>query len=132
MKFPIAILTTALAAGNAFAAAPPVCSVDVGSEPVVIRMSKDEFRIAFGVAGDKCHDGGCAGVIRYDATWRTEDGTVNVDRKTLSYDIPSGVNQSIAVDRHYFDLGEGRHTTDLVRVAITDISCAQPRLTAGR
>jgi len=131
MKIPAIALMTILGTTNAFAA-PATCSVSVDKDPVVMRMSKDEFRIAFGVSGEQCHENGCAGVIEYDAAWRTEDGSENVDHKQLSYTIPSGTNQSIAVDRHYFDTGEGKHTTHLVSVAISDVSCQQPRLTVGR
>jgi hypothetical protein len=131
MKIRAMALLGILGTTQAFAA-PAVCAVQVGKDPVVMRMSKDEFRIAFGVSGAQCHENGCTGVIQYDAAWRTEDGSENVDHKLLSYSIPSGTNQSIAVDRHYFDTGEGRHTTELVRVRISDVSCSQPRLTVGR
>jgi hypothetical protein len=131
MKTILTGLVLALAVGNA-AAAEASCAVNVTDEPVVIRMDKDEFRIAFGVAGDACEKDGCAGVIRYHAAWRTEDGTESTDDKVLSYEIPSGAKRSIAVDRHYFDTSEGRHTTDLVGVKIDDVSCATPRLSAQR
>jgi hypothetical protein len=131
MKTILTGLVLALAVGNA-AAAEASCAVNVTDEPVVIRMDKDEFRIAFGVAGDACEKDGCAGVIRYHAAWRTEDGTESTDDKVLSYEIPSGAKRSIAVDRHYFDTSEGRHTTDLVGVKIDDVSCATPRLSAER
>ncbi len=131
MKIHTIVLMAILGTTNAFAA-PAVCSVSVDKDPVVMRMSKDEFRIVFGVASEQCHENGCSGVIKYDAAWRTEDGSENIDHKVLSYNIPSGTTQSIAVDRHYFDTGEGKHTTDLVRVSVSDISCSQPRLTVGR
>ena len=131
MKTILAGLVLALATGNAVAAE-ATCAVNVTHDPVVIRMDKDEFRIAFGVAGDACAEHGCSGVIRYRAAWRTEDGTEATDDKVLSYEIPSGSKRSIAVDRHYFDTSEGRHTTDLVGVKIDDVSCATPRLSAGR
>jgi hypothetical protein len=131
MKTILTGLVLALAAGNALAAE-ATCAVNVTNDPVVIRMDKDEFRIAFGVAGDACAKDGCSGVIRYHAAWRTEDGTESSDNKVLSYEIPSGSKRSIAVDRHYFDTSEGRHTTDLVDVKIDEVSCAHPRLTAAR
>jgi hypothetical protein len=131
MKTILAGLVLALAAGNAVAAE-TTCAVNVTNDPVVIRMDKDEFRIAFGVSGDACDTKGCSGVIRYRAAWRTEDGAEATDSKVLSYDIPSGANRSIAVDRHYFDTSEGRHTTDLVSVSVDEVSCTEPRLTAGR
>jgi hypothetical protein len=131
MKTILAGLVLALAAGNALAAE-ATCAVSVTNDPVVIRMDKDEFRIAFGVTGDACDTKGCSGVIRYRASWRTEDGAQAVDNKVLSYDIPSGAKRSIAVDRHYFDTSEGRHTTDVVEVKVDDVSCTAPRLTAER
>ncbi|MET0229865.1 MAG: hypothetical protein ABW186_02925 [Rhodanobacteraceae bacterium] len=131
MKTILAGLVLALAAGNAVAAE-TTCAVNVSNDPVVIRMDKDEFRIAFGVTGDACDAKGCSGVIRYRAAWRTEDGAEATDTKVLSYDIPSGSKRSIAVDRHYFDTSEGRHTTDLVSVSVDEVSCTEPRLTAGR
>src|SRR3954469_3958964 len=133
MKTVIAGLVLALSIGDAFAATPAAtCAVEVTKDPVVIRMDKDEFRIAFAVSGTQCEDGGCSGVIRYQAAWRTEEGAQATDAKTLSYDIPKGASQSIAVDRHYFDTSEGKHTTDLVQITIDDVSCAPSRLTAGR
>jgi hypothetical protein len=131
MKTTLLGLVLALAAGNAVASE-ATCAVNVTSDPVVIRMDKDEFRIAFGVAGDACAKDGCSGVIRYRANWRTEDGAESTDSKVLSFEIPSGAKRSIAVDRHYFDTSEGRHTTDLVAVKVDDVSCATPRLSAQR
>ena len=133
MKTLFAVLMLALPIGEAFAATPATtCAVTITKDPVVIRMDKDEFRIAFGVAGDRCEESGCSGVIRYKAAWRTENGEQSVDTKLLSYDIPNGASHSIAVDRHYFDTSEGKHTTDLVQVTVDDVSCARSRLTAGR
>jgi hypothetical protein len=132
MKTLISLLLAVLPIASAVAATPAVCSVQIKEEPVVIRMDKDEFRIAFGVSGDACRDNGCSGVIRYKAAWRTDDGIGRIDDKVLNYEIPSGANQSIVVDRHYFDTSEGKHTTDLFHVTVDDVSCAQPRLTAGR
>jgi len=126
--FPIVLALFPMASALA---APAACSVAINNDPVVIRMNKDEFRIAFGVTGEQCRETGCSGVIRYKAEWRTEDGAEAVDSKLLSYDIPSGSQHSIAVDRHYFDTSEGRHTTDVVKVSVDDVSCARPRLTAG-
>ena len=133
MKTLFAVLMLALPLGEAFAATPATtCAVTVAKDPVIIRMDKDEFRIAFGVSGERCQESGCSGVIRYKAAWRTENGEQSVDTKLLSYDIPNGASNSIAVDRHYFDTSEGKHTTDLVQVTVDDVSCARSRLTAGR
>ena len=114
-----ATITQALAAPNG-------CSVAVTQEPVVLRISKDEFRIAFAVSGNQCRETGCSGVIRYQAAWRTEHGPTKIDRKVLSYNIPDGANRSIAVDRHYFDTAEAQHTTSIVRIDVDEVSCALP------
>jgi hypothetical protein len=117
------LLVAMLPVGNAAAAA-AACSVSVNEQPVVMRIGKDEFRIAFGVNGDACQNG-CAGTIRYQAAWRTDDGVTNVDRKQLSYSIPDGATRSIAVDRHFFDTAEGKHTTDIVHVSVDEVSCSR-------
>ena len=133
MKTLLALLMLALPFGEAFAATPAAsCAVTVTTDPVIIRMDKDEFRIAFGVSGERCEENGCTGAIRYKAAWQTENGQQSVDSKVLSYDIPNGANRSIAVDRHYFDTSEGKHTTNLVQVTVENVSCAPSRLTAGR
>ena len=133
MKMLFALLMLVVPLGEAFAAAPAAsCAVKVTQDPVIIRMAKDEFRIAFGVSGEACRESGCAGVIRYKAAWRTENGAESTDTKLLSYDIPNGANQSIAVDRHYFDTSEGKQKTELVQVTVDDVSCARSRLTAAR
>jgi hypothetical protein len=77
------------------------------------------------VNSDACKANGCNGTIRYQASWKTEDGATSIDRKLLSYSIPDGATRSIAVDRHYFDTAEGKHTTDIVRVQIDAVSCAR-------
>lgn len=107
----------------ASAAPAETCSVSLTNEPVVMRLDKDEFRIAFGVAGERCASEGCNGVIRYQADWKTEDGVARTDSKLLSYTVPRGANRSIAVDRHYFDTAEGKHTTDIVKVRVDEVSC---------
>ena len=118
-------LALALPFAEANAATPASqCAVSVTGDPVIIRMGKDEFRIAFGVTGDACEAGGCAGAIRYQAAWRADDGSDGVDRQELHYDIPRGAHRTVAVDRNYFDSREGGHTTDIVEVAIDDVSCA--------
>jgi len=124
----MALALAALPCASAFAE--DACKVNLTQDPLVMRVGKDEFRIAFGVAGDACAASGCTGVIRYQAAWRTEDGTESIDNKVLTYEIPSGAKRSIAVDRHYFDTSEGRHTTDLVDVKVDNVSCASPRLSA--
>ena len=122
----LALMT--LPAAQAFSA-PAACTVSLTQEPLVMRVGKDEFRIAFGVEGASCNDTGCAGSIQYKATWQTEQGTQVVDRKTLDFSIPSGAKRSISVDRHYFDTSEAGHTTQVVHVDVDGISCSQPTVT---
>jgi hypothetical protein len=122
----LALMT--LPAAPAFSA-PAACTVSLTQEPLVMRVGKDEFRIAFGVEGASCNDTGCAGSIKYKATWQTEQGTQVVDRKTLDFSIPSGAKRSISVDRHYFDTSEAGHTTQVVHVDVDGISCNQHAVT---
>lgn len=118
---------TALGIASAASAAPAsACSVSLTNEPVVMRLNKDEFRIVFGVnGGDQCKADGCSGVIHYKADWKTEDGATSTDSKLLSYTVPRGASRSIAVDRHYFDTSEGKHTTEIVNVSVENVSCSQ-------
>jgi len=108
--------------GSAFAA-PAACGVSLTQEPLVLRIGKDEFRIAFGLDAASCHESGCSGSIRYDATWQTDDGQRSTERKTVAFDIPAGAERSLSVDRHYFDTAEAQHTTQIVAVAVEQISC---------
>jgi len=108
--------------GSAFAA-PAACGVSLTQEPLVLRIGKDEFRIAFGLDAASCHESGCSGSIRYDATWQTDDGLRSTERKTVAFDIPAGAERSLSVDRHYFDTAEAQHTTKVVGVDVQQISC---------
>ena len=104
-------------------ATPTTCSVSLTQDPLVMRVGKDEFRIAFGLDAASCHESGCSGSIRYDATWQTDDGQQSTERKTVTFDIPAGAERSLSVDRHYFDTAEAQHTTQIVGVAVERISC---------
>ncbi len=110
------------------------CSVSLAQDPVVMRLGKDEFRIAFGLHADRCAAAGCTGTIEYDASWKADDGVTRSERKHLVYAIPDGAQRSIVVDRHYFDTSEGKHTTDVTQVAVQTVSCqgAEVRATASR
>ena len=90
-----------------------------------MRIGKDEFRIAFGVNGEQCQGDACSGSIKYQTTWKTENGATNVERKQLSYEIPHGASRTVAVDRHYFDTAEGKHTTQIVQVSVDQVSCTR-------
>lgn len=115
---------TVLFAGSASAAQVTACSATVTPNPVVSRLGKDEFRVAFGIGGEECRGIGCAGTIDYRTIWEDEKGVRNVDVKRVGYSIPAGAAQSITVDRSYFDTAEGKHTTQVVDVRIDKVSCA--------
>lgn len=124
MKFSVLALLIAALPFNGFATSPAACSVTLTEDPLVMRIGKDEFRIAFGVNGEKCVSSGCFGSIEYRATWQTANGDTKVERKQLGYSIPGGASRSIAVDRHYFDTAEGKQTTSIVSVNVDQVSCA--------
>ena len=99
------------------------CSVSLTQDPLVMRLGKDEFRIAFGLDGAACQGSGCNGTISYDTTWQDENGNRTTERHSVSYAIPNGAQRSLSVDRNYFDDGEAQHTTDVVSVSVDKISC---------
>jgi len=108
------------AAGIASAAERPVV---LTQDPLVMRLSKDEFRIAFGLNATQGAAGGCDGVIRYRVDWKTEDGTVRSESRQVSYRVSPEANRAITVDRQYFDTAEGQHTTEVVKVSVDRITC---------
>jgi hypothetical protein len=110
----------ALAASSPIAASRPVA---LAQDPVVMRLSKDEFRIAFGLNAEHCSSNGCSGIIRYRVDWRAEDGTTRSEIKRVSYIAAASSHRAMTVDRQYFDTSEGAHTTDIVRVSVESISC---------
>ncbi len=128
----LALLAFALIPAGSVFAASESCSVSLAQEPVVMRLGKDEFRIAFGLNGAQCLQSGCNGTIDYRAEWKTEDGAKRIESKQLTYAIPDGTQRSIVVDRHYFDTSEGKHTTDLTQVSVEAVSCEPARATASR
>jgi hypothetical protein len=99
------------------------CSVGLTQDPLVMRVGKDEFRIAFGLDGSNCKDTGCSGTIRYNTTWETEDGVRNTEQRSVAFNIPNGAARSLSVDRSYFDTAEAKHTTEIVGVDVNQISC---------
>jgi hypothetical protein len=98
-------------------------SVSLTQDPLVMRLNKDEFRIAFGINGERCGDNGCSGIIRYRVEWKTTDGTARSEIKHVHYSVSPHAPRTIAVDRQYFDTAEGQHTTDVVKVSIDAITC---------
>jgi hypothetical protein len=98
-------------------------SVSLSQDPLVMRLHKDEFRIAFGINTERCVENGCNGVIRYRVDWKTEDGTTRSEIKRVSYSVPASANRTLTVDRQYFDTAEGAHTTEVVKVSVDMITC---------
>jgi hypothetical protein len=98
-------------------------SVSLTQEPLVMRLDKDEFRIAFGLNAGRYFSNGCDGVISYRVDWKTEDGTTRREAKRVKYTVLPGASRTITVDRQYFDTAEGAHTTDVVKVSVDNISC---------
>jgi hypothetical protein len=108
---------------SAGAAPPSERSVSLTQDPLVMRLNKDEFRIAFGINGERCRENGCNGMIRYRVDWKTADGTIRSEIKHVNYIVSPLAPRTIAVDRQYFDTAEGQHTTDVVKVSIDAITC---------
>ncbi|HEY1314881.1 MAG TPA: hypothetical protein VGE92_13450 [Steroidobacteraceae bacterium] len=104
-------------------AAPAPHAVSLTQDPVVMRLNKDEFRIAFGINGERCGNAGCSGMIRYRVNWKTAEGIAHAETKQVSYQVSPLASRTIAVDRQYFDTAEGQHTTEVVKVTIEAITC---------
>jgi hypothetical protein len=112
--------TLGAAAGVAPAAEWPV---SLTQDPLVMRLSKDEFRIAFGIYAARGAPGGCHGVIRYRVAWKTDDGMTRSETRLVNYTVSARASRAITVDRQYFDTAEGQHTTDIVKVSVDRITC---------
>jgi hypothetical protein len=97
-------------------------SVSLTQEPLVMRLNKDEFRVAFGLDAGRFASNGGNGVISYRVDWKTEDGTARSDIKRVKYTVSPGASRTIAVDQQYFDTAEGAHTTDVVKVSVEKIT----------
>ena len=108
-------------AGSATVASAPLISLT--QSPLVMRLSKDEFRIAFGIDGKRCSANGCHGLIRYRVQWKTDDGVTRSEVKRVDYTVVAHTGRSIVVDRQYFDTAEGQHTTEIVAVNVDLITC---------
>lgn len=106
------------------AATSPAWSASLAQSPLVMRLSKDEFRIAFGIDAAHCaSESGCNGVIRYRVDWKTEDGTTRSEMKHVNYVVAPHSGRGLTVDRQYFDTAEGAHTTEVVKVSVDRITC---------
>lgn len=120
----IAISGVTLLASSAGAdAAPSRRSVSLTQDPLVMRLNKDEFRIVFGIDGERCGAQGCSGLIRYRVEWKTQDGTARSEIRHVNYNVLPNAGRTIAVDRQFFDTAEGQHTTDVVKVSVDSITC---------
>jgi hypothetical protein len=118
------IVMTALGASVGAVAAPHAeRSISITHEPLVMRLNKDEFRIAFGINGEHCGANGGTGLIQYQVDWKIPDGTTRTERKHVSFTVSPLATHTIAVDRQYFDTAEGQHMTDVVKVRIDAITC---------
>ena len=102
-------------------------SVSLTQEPLVMRLDKDEFRIAFGLDAGRFASNGCDGVIRYRVDWKAEDGTTRQEAKQVKYAVLPGASRTITVDHQYFDTAEAAHTTDVVKVSVDEITCVESR-----
>jgi hypothetical protein len=123
MSKPVPLLLLSLGAFSAQGAEPGPRPISLSQSPLVMRLSKDEFRIAFGINAQKCAATGCHGQIQYRVHWRTEQGLSRFELKQVSYTVPPRSGRSIAVDRQYFDTAEGQHTTQIVNVSVDAITC---------
>ncbi len=121
MKTPGLVLVALICVAGRLAQATPLISLS--QSPLVMRLSKDEFRIAFGINGEQCGESGCHGLIRYRVEWRTEGGATRSEVKQVDFAVLPHSGRSIAVDRQYFDTAEGAHTTEVVNVSVDVITC---------
>ena len=123
MLMPKLLCSIALFAGAATAMAASE-SVSLIQEPVVMRLNKDEFRIAFGIHAEGMAAKSCVGTIRYRVDWTTDDGLSRSEIRHVSYTMPEAARRTITVDRQFFDTREGAHTTNVVKVRVDKITCS--------
>jgi hypothetical protein len=110
---------------SASVAAPSNGVVSLSADPLVMRLSKDEFRIAFGLDGAHCMPSGCSGQVHYRVHWTASDGTTRWETKAVSYHVAPNASRTVAVDRQYLDTAEGAHTIDAVEVSVHAITIDQ-------
>jgi hypothetical protein len=115
-----AMVSMSAAAG---VSAPPEYSVSLTQDPLVMRLNKDEFRIAFGINGEHCGANGCSGTVHYRVDWRTPDGALRSEIRHVDYTVAPNAGRTIAVGREYLDTAEGQHTTEVVKVSVDAITC---------
>ena len=125
MLMPKILCSIALFAGVA-SATTASGSVALSQEPVVMRLNKDEFRIAFGIKAEGMAAKSCIGTIHYRVDWTTDDGIARSESRHVSYTVPEAARRTITVDRQFFDTREGAHTTKVVKVHVDKITCSKP------
>lgn len=123
ISLPLMAIVTLAAGATAVPAADGPASLT--QDPIVMRLSKDEFRIAFGIDAQRCAANGGYGVIRYRVDWKADDGTTRSETKFVNYTVSPSASRTIAVDRQYFHSAEGQHRTDVVKVKVDSITCAR-------
>ena len=96
--------------------------VSVSGEPLVMRVDKDEFRIAFRVEDKGGLPAIRSGSVRYRIEWRTGDGATHTDLRQVRYSLPADATRTIAVDRQYLDTAEGENTVEVVKVSVDAVS----------
>jgi hypothetical protein len=121
----------AVTAGTATPVSSPKRTVSLVGPPLVMRLNSDEFRIAFGIDGNRCMPGGCSGSIHYRVHWKAADGTEGSDTRRVNYKVSPNSGRTIAVDRQYLDTAEGAHTTQVLNVSVERITCQDDALTSG-
>jgi hypothetical protein len=102
-------------------------SASLTQDPLVMRLGKDEFRVAFGIDVGRSGANTVNGVVRYRVDWKAEDGRTRSEIKRVNYSVPAGASRTIAVDHQYFDTAAGEHTTDVVKVRVDKITCLESR-----
>jgi hypothetical protein len=93
--------------------------VSLTQAPLVIRLNKEEFLIAFGLDAEKCGANGCNGVISSRVVWKAEDGTTRSTLSRVTFLAPAGAERTIAVDHQHF---KGNGTTQILSVSVEGIS----------
>jgi hypothetical protein len=121
----------AVTAATAMTVSSPKRTVSLVGPPLVMRLNSDEFRIAFGIDGNRCMPSGCSGSIHYRVHWKTADGTEGSDTRRVNYKVSPHSGRTIAVDRQYLDTAEGAHTTQVLDVSVDRITCQDDALTSG-
>ena len=120
---PLCLIALLAASAGADAADKSARSVSLTQTPLVMRLDKNEFRIAFGINGERCAPTGCQGLIRYRVDWKAVDGVVRSERKQVNYVISPNAGRTIAVGHEVFDAAGGGHVTDIVKVKVDEITC---------